>query len=96
MKLLLVITEQEALPAFERAFLETGDRGFTVAPRVFGRGRSGLHAGNRVHPGASGMIFTVVPDAEADATLRFLRETRDKAGVGAHTKIYSLPAEEAD
>jgi hypothetical protein len=42
------------------------------------------------------MIFTVTPDAEAEATLRFLREVRDKAGVRAQTKIFSLPAEEAD
>lgn len=96
MRLLLVITEQEALPAFERALLENGDRGFTIAPRVYGRGKSGLRAGNRVHPGASSMIFTVAADAEADATLRFLREVRDEAGVRAQTKIFSLPAEEAD
>lgn len=96
MRMLVVITEQEALPAFERAFLETGERGFTVAPRVFGRGRSGLRAGNRAHPGASSMLFSVVADSDADATLRFLREARDMAGARTTTKIFSLPAEEVD
>ncbi len=96
MRMLVVITEQEALPAFERALLEGGERGFTIAPRVYGRGKSGLRAGNRAHPGASSMIFTVVADADVEATLRFLREVRDKADARAVTKIYSLPAEETD
>jgi hypothetical protein len=96
MRMLLVITEQEALPAFERGLLEAGERGFTVAPRVYGRGKSGLRAGSRAHPGASSMIFTVVPDEDVPEALRFLRALRDKADARAVTKIYSLPAEEAD
>lgn len=96
MRMLLVITEQEALPAFERGLLEAGERGFTIAPRVYGRGKSGLRAGSREYPGASSMVFTVVADADVEDTLRFLRETRDKAGARAVTKIYSLPVEEAD
>jgi hypothetical protein len=96
MRLLLVLTEQEALPAFERGLLERGERGFTIAPRVYGRGRSGLRAGNRAHPGASSMLFTVVPETEVGDTLRLLRDLRDRAGAREQTKIYSLPAEEAD
>jgi hypothetical protein len=96
MRLLLVITEQEALPAFERGLLESGDRGFTISPRVYGRGKSGLHAGNRSHPGASSLLFTVVTDGDAPATLQFLRALRDAAGAREQTKIYSLPVDEAD
>lgn len=94
MRMLLVITDTEAMPELERALLESGDRGFTVAPRVYGRGRSGLHAGDRVHPGASSMLFTVVPEKDLDETLGVLRAARDRAGAAAVTKIYSLPAEE--
>jgi hypothetical protein len=94
MRMLLVITDSEALPAFERGFLESGGRGFTVAPRVYGRGRSGMHAGTRAHPGASSLLFTVVPEAEEAETLRFLRELRDRAGAAERTKIYALPAED--
>ena len=96
MRMLLVITEQEALPAFERGLLEKSDHGFTIAPRVFGRGRRGLRAGNRAHPGASSLLFSVVADTDAEATLRLLRELRDGAGAREATKIYSLPVEESD
>jgi nitrogen regulatory protein PII len=96
MRMLLVITDSEALKEFERGLVESGDRGFTIAPRVYGRGRSGMHAGDRVHPGASSMIFTVVPDADFEATLGFLRRVRDQAGARESTKIYALPVEELD
>jgi hypothetical protein len=63
---------------------------------VFGRGRSGLRAGNRAHPGASSLLFSVVRDEEVEGTLRLLRELRDAAGAREATKIYSLPVEESD
>jgi hypothetical protein len=94
MRMLLVLTDTDAMKEFERALLESGDRGFTVAPRVYGRGRSGLHAGDRVHPGASSMLFTVVPEGDLAETLGLLRAARDRAGAAALTKIYSLPVEE--
>jgi hypothetical protein len=94
MRMLLVITDTDAMREFERALLEDGDRGFTVAPRVYGRGRSGMHAGDRVHPGASSMLFTVVPEKDLDETLGVLRAARDRAGAAGVTKIYSIPAEE--
>lgn len=94
MRMLLVITDSEAMQTFERRFLESGDRGFTIAPRVVGRGKTGLHTGDRVHPGGSSLLFTVVPDDEAAATLAFLKRTRDEAQARDATKIYSLPVED--
>jgi len=94
MRMLMVITDSEALPEFERGFLESGDRGFTVVPKVFGRGKTGLRAGDRVHPGGSSLLFSVVPDAEAEATLSFIKAIRDRARVGDVTKLFSIPAED--
>jgi hypothetical protein len=94
--MLLVITEQEALPAFERGLIESSDQGFTIAPRVYGRGKSGLRAGSRAHPGASSLLFTVVEDAEVQPTLGLLRALRDEAAARAVTRIYSLPVEPVD
>jgi hypothetical protein len=90
----VVVTDSEAMKTFERAFLESGDRGFTVVPKVLGRGRSGLKAGDRVHPGGMSLLFTVVQDADATATLGFLRGVRDQADVKEGTKIFSVPAED--
>jgi hypothetical protein len=87
-KAITVVSDSEAMPAFERAFLQGGDRGFTIVPTVVGRGRTGLKAGDRVHPGAASILVTVVPDDELEGTLAFLRGVRDAAGVREHTKLY--------
>ncbi len=91
MKAVVVITEAEAMSAFERAFIVDGTRGFTIVPRVWGSGRTGLKAGTRVHPGGSSLLFSVVPDADAVA---FVRRARDEAGAQAATKIYVVQVEE--
>jgi hypothetical protein len=93
-RLLLVVTDSEAVSVFEHGFLAQSERGFTVVPRVFGRGRTGLRAGDRVHPGASSLLFTVVEDDDAGPALAFLKRIRDEAGAGETTKIYSLPVED--
>ena len=56
--------------------------------------RAFLESGDRVHPGGLSLLFTVVPDADATATLGFLRGVRDQANVKEVTKIFSLPAED--
>lgn len=94
MRMFVVISDSEAMPAFERGFLEEGERGFTIVPRVLGRGRAGLRAGDRVHPGGSSLLFTVVAEDDAPATLAFLERTRDAAGAREVTKIYSLAVED--
>ena len=96
MKAIVVITDSDAIPVFERAFLESGDRGFTVVPTVWGRGKTGLKTGDRVHPGGSSLLFTVVADQEQEAVLAFVREVRDRAGVHELTKIYVTGVDEAD
>lgn len=94
MKAIVVITDSEAMKAFERAFIESGDRGFTIVPTVLGRGKTGLKAGDRVHPGGSSLLFTVLAEPEVNGTLDFLREVRDKAGARDQTKLYVAPVDE--
>lgn len=96
MKAIVVITDSDAIPAFERALLESGDRGFTVVPTVWGRGKTGFKAGDRVHPGGSSLLFTVVAEEEQKAVLALVREVRDRAGARELTKIYVTGVEEAD
>jgi nitrogen regulatory protein PII len=94
MKAIIVITDSEAMKAFERAFLESGDRGFTIVPKVLGRGKTGLKAGDRVHPGGSSLLFTALSEAELEDTLAFLRKVRDATGMRDQTKFYVAPVEE--
>lgn len=93
MRLLAVVTDSEAVNVFERTLIEH-DVPFSVIPRVWGRGRTGLHAGDRVHPGGSALLFTVVDDARVEETTRLFRAARDVSGAAALTRIFSLPAEE--
>jgi uncharacterized protein YqgV (UPF0045/DUF77 family) len=59
-----------------------------------GRGKTRLKAGDRVHPGASSLLFTVVEDGEIDETLAFLKVIREAARADEVTKIYVTTAEE--
>jgi len=89
-----VITDSEAMLTFERRFLDDGQRGFTIVPTAVGRGKTGLKAGDRVHPGASSLLFTVVEDGDVDETLAFLKGIREAARAEQVTKIYVATAEE--
>jgi hypothetical protein len=89
----ILITDSDAIKEFERAFAKSGE-GFTIVPEVWGRGQTGLRTGDRVHPGGSSLLFTVVSEDQADATLRLLREVRDRAGVAEFTKIFVTTMDE--
>ena len=93
MKAIMIVTDSEAVPAFERAIAER-HRSFTVLPAVLGSGRSGLKAGDRVHPGASNLVFTVVPAAKLDATLAALRRARDESGFSDETRLWAFDVDQ--
>lgn len=95
MKALLIVTDSDAVPAFERVLAEERE-GFTVLPAVVGHGRSGLKAGDRVHPGSSSLLFTVMTEGEEARTLAALKHARDAAGLGARTRMWSLDVESVD
>jgi hypothetical protein len=94
-KALLVVTDSEAVPVLERALAERHE-GFTVLPSALGSGKSGLKSGDRVHPGSSSLIFTVLGRGGEDATLAALRKARDGTGCAERTRIWSFDVEPAD
>jgi hypothetical protein len=94
MRAVVVITDADAIREFERAFLTAGNRGFTIVPSVVGRGRTGLKTGDRVHPGGSSLLFTIVADEEAGEVVAFLKIVRDRLGVEGSTKIYAAAVED--
>lgn len=94
MKAVVLITDSEAMRDFERALMEASDRGFTVVPTVWGRGRSGLKAGDRIHPGASSLLFTVLPEEALSETLALLRRVREDSGAPEETRLYVTDIDE--
>jgi hypothetical protein len=93
MKAIMIVTDSEAVPAFERALAERHE-GFTVLQAVIGSGSSGLKAGDRVHPGASSLVFTVVPEVELEATLGALRRTREESPFADETRLWAFGVDE--
>jgi len=93
MKAILVVTDSDAVPTFERAFVAR-QRGFTVIPELIGMGRSGLKAGDRIHPGGSSLLFSVVPDEELGDTVAELKQARDATVYAEHTRMWSFAVEE--
>lgn len=94
MKAVVVITDSEVMKQFERACISNRERGFTIIPKVWGQGKTGVKAGSRVYPSGLSLLFTVVPDAELDATMDLLKKVRDDAGATDVTKMFVVPAEE--
>jgi hypothetical protein len=95
-KAIVLVTDSEAVPEFERVLLTEGHQGFTVVPAIAGSGRHGLKTGDRIHPGASSLLLTVVAEDAAAELLARLRRARDRAGYGDRTRIWSFGVEEAD
>ncbi len=91
----MLVTDSEAMPEFERALVGAGHQGFTVVPAVAGSGRHGLKTGDRVHPGSSSLLLTVVGEPQAAPLLATLRRLRDERGFGEVTRMWSFTAEEA-
>ena len=96
MRAIMLITDSEVMPEFERVLLAEGHQGFTVVPAVAGSGRHGLKSGDRVHPGSSSLLLTVAAEAAAAGLLALLRRVRDDGGFGERTRMWSFAVEEAD
>jgi hypothetical protein len=96
MKAIMLITDSEVMPEFERVLITEGHQGFTVVPAVAGSGRHGLKTGDRVHPGSSSLLLTVAAEGAATGLLTLLRRARDAGGYRDRTRLWSFAAEEAD
>jgi hypothetical protein len=94
MRGVILITESDTMPEFERALLARSHTGFTVLPAVAASGRHGFKTGDRVHPGGSSVLLTIVPDGEAQALLDMLRRVRDEKQAAETTRVWTFPAEE--
>ncbi len=94
MKAILLITDSEAMREFERVLVAEGHHGFTVMPAVAGSGRRGLKTGDRVHPGSSSLLLTVVGDRELAPMLELLRGVRERVGGPEASRLWSFSVDE--
>jgi nitrogen regulatory protein PII len=94
MKAIMLVTDSEAMREFERVLIGAGHQGFTVMPAVAGSGRHGLKTGDRVHPGSSSLLLTVVSEEDETPLVQLLKRVRDERGYGEITRMWSFAADE--
>lgn len=92
MKMLMIFADANRFEAVKRDLQELGAPGYSAIPVIEGSGRTGLHTGDRVHPGNLIALFAVASSDQIDGMFDLLREKRDKAG-DAVTRLFVLPVE---
>ena len=67
--------------------------GYTEFENVHGAGSTGRREGSRAWPGASTLMFSVVPDETADDLAATLRTERDRLPPGERLHVAVLPTD---
>ena len=92
MKLLWIVADAARLEDVQRTLREHGASGWTVTPVIEGTGRTGMHRGDRVHPGALVSLFCVEEDTSAKVMFEAVVRARD-AAEDPVTRLFLLPVE---
>jgi nitrogen regulatory protein PII len=92
MKMVLMMADAARLDAIRADLKELDAPGYTACPVLEGAGRTGIHAGDRVHPGGLVMLMIAAPDADAEKLFDELVRRRDQAADRV-TRLFILPVE---
>jgi hypothetical protein len=92
MKMILLTADAARLDAIRNDLRELRAAGYTALPVVEGAGRTGLHTGDRVHPGALVVVMVMESAERAEPMFEELRRRRDAAGDRV-TRLFLLPVE---
>jgi hypothetical protein len=92
MKLVLAIADAGCLDELRDNLRRLKVPGYTIVPVAEGAGRTGLHTGDRVHPGALAAVMVVAPDEQATVLFDDLVQCRDQMG-DTVTRFFMLPVE---
>jgi nitrogen regulatory protein PII len=92
MKLVAMIADAARLDAVRADLDAIGVPGYTVLPVAEGHGRTGWHAGDRVHPGALALVVVIEEDERAARVFEELVKRRDARG-DAISRVFLSPVE---
>ena len=92
MKLVLIVADATRLESCRQVLRDLGAPGYTALPVTEGAGRTGLHAGDRIHPGGLATILVIDEDAPAVRLFEALAARRDASGDPV-TRLFLLPVE---
>jgi hypothetical protein len=92
MKMLLMYADAARIDTLRKDLAALGAPGYTVIPVVEGGGRTGIHAGDRVHPGALALVMVIDEDAPADRLFDEMVRRRDAHG-DMVSRLFLMPVE---
>ena len=90
--MLMIFADANRFEAVKRDLMELGAPGYSAIPVIEGSGRTGLHSGDREHPGSLIALFAVASDDQVEGMFDLIKEKRDQAG-DVITRIFMLPVE---
>lgn len=92
MKMILMMADAARIDDVRRDLVDLGASGYTMLPVLEGQGRTGMHAGDRVHPGALAAVVAVEEDERANALFDELAARRNADGDDV-SRLFLLPVE---
>jgi hypothetical protein len=91
-KMILMMADAGRWPAIREELAALGAPGYSAIPVLEGAGKTGIHTGDRVHPGGLVAVFIVEPDEEASRLFDQLTRRRD-AAQDRVSRLFLLPVE---
>jgi nitrogen regulatory protein PII len=91
-KMILMMADATRVDTVRRDLAALGAPGYTVLPVAEGSGRTGIHAGDRVHPGALALIMVAEEDDQAERLFQELVKRRDAHG-DLMSRLFLMPVE---
>ena len=92
MKMILMLADSDRWPAIRDDLREAGASGYSAMPVLEGAGKTGTHAGDRVHPGGLVLVFVIEPDETAVPLFERLARRRDEAADRV-SRLFLVPVE---
>ncbi len=90
MKMILMYADATRLDAVRRCLKELNAPGYTVLAVEEGAGRTGVHTGDRVHPGSLALVMVIEEADRAEALFDELVRRRDAHG-DHMSKLFLMP-----
>ncbi len=93
MKLLVVAVDKENESDVIRVLEDTVVSGYSIIPRVLGRGATGAHLGTRAFPGENAMVVALVPAAKVEPLKESLAALHERLRPGQGLTALVLDAD---
>ncbi len=92
MKMLMMMADATRIDMVRKDLASLGAPGYTVIPVAEGRGRTGIHTADRIHPGALAMVLVFDEAASADRLFDEMAKRRDAHG-DLLSRLFLIPVE---